>query len=53
MMQYIAVFPNAEKKDAPQVLSRIVRFFSDKDVRLLMPMDSATFFHYEEYGGLF
>ena len=49
-MQYIAVFPNAEKKDAPQVLSRIVRFFSDKDVRLIMPMDSAAFFHCEEYG---
>ena len=49
-MQYIAVFPNAEKKDAPQVLSRIVRFFADKDVRLIMPMDSAAFFHCEEYG---
>ena len=49
-MQYIAVFPNAEKKDAPQVISRIVRFFADKDVQLMMPMDSASFFHYEKYG---
>ena len=49
-MKNIAVFPNVEKEDAPEVLARIFRFFADKDVRLLMPTDSAKFFHYEAYG---
>ena len=49
-MKNIAVFPNVEKEDAPEVLARIFRFFADKDVRLLMPTDSAAFFHYEKYG---
>lgn len=49
-MLQIAVFPNTEKEDAPKVLTRIFRFFGDKDVRLLMPMDSAAFYHCEEYG---
>ena len=39
-MKNIAVFPNVEKEDAPEVLARIFRFFSDKDVRL----------HFTEYG---
>ena len=49
-MQNIAVFPNIDKEDAPKVLKRIFRFFADKDVRLLMPTESAAFFHCEEYG---
>lgn len=49
-MQNIAVFPNIDKEDAPKVLERIFRFFADKDVRLLMPTESAAFFHCEEYG---
>ena len=49
-MHNIAVFPNVEKEDAPEVLARIFRFFEDKDVRLLMPTDSAAFFHCEKYG---
>ena len=49
-MKNIAVFPNVDKEDAPEVLARIFRFFGDKDVRLLMPTESATFFHCEQYG---
>ena len=49
-MRNIAVFPNIDKSDAPGVLARIVRFFSDKDVRLMLPSDSAAFFHCEAYG---
>ncbi len=49
-MHNIAVFPNVEKEDAPEVLARIFRFFEDKDVRLLMPTDSAAIFHCEKYG---
>ena len=49
-MRNIAVFPNIEKKDAPEVLARIIRFFSDKEVRLMLPMDGASFFHCEGYG---
>ncbi len=49
-MRQIAVFPNIDKEDAPQVMERIVRFFGDKDVRLMMPPESAAFFHYEDCG---
>ncbi|MBR5162637.1 MAG: hypothetical protein IKW79_01285, partial [Schwartzia sp.] len=49
-MRNIAVFPNIEKKDAPEVLARIIRFFSDKEVRLMLPMDGASFFHCDGYG---
>lgn len=49
-MRNIAVFPNIEKTDAAEVLARIIRFFSDKDVRLMLPMDGAAFFHCEGYG---
>lgn len=49
-MLTIAVFPNIDKENAPMVLRRIVNFYQGKDVKLLMPMDSARFFRYEEYG---
>lgn len=49
-MRNIAVFPNIEKTDAAEVLARIIRFFSDKDVRLMLPTDGAEFFHCEGYG---
>ena len=49
-MKNIAVFPNIDKEDASKALGRIFRFFKDKDVRLLMPTESAAFFHCEEYG---
>ena len=49
-MMRIAVFPNIDKEDAPEVLARIIRFFRDKDVRLMLPADSAAFFHCEDCG---
>ena len=49
-MQRIAMFPNIDKQDASTVVERIVRFFGDKDVRLMIPPDSAAFFHCEGYG---
>ena len=42
-MLTIAVFPNIDKENAPMVLRRIVNFYQGKDVKLLMPMDSARF----------
>ena len=49
-MRQIAVFPNIEKEEAPEVLRRIICFFEDKDVRLMVPTEDAAFFHCEEYG---
>ncbi len=49
-MMRIAVFPNRDKEDAPNVLARIFRFFRDKDVRLMTSQEDAAFFHCEEYG---
>ena len=49
-MRCIAVFPNIEKADAPKVLARIVRFFSEKDVQLMLPMKEAVFCHCEACG---
>lgn len=49
-MRSIAVFPNIEKTDAPQVLARIIRFFRERDVRLMLPADAAAFFSCGAYG---
>ncbi len=49
-MRHIAIFPNVDKKDAPEVLARLIRFFEDKEVQLMMPTESAAFFHCEGYG---
>ncbi|MGN0940227.1 MAG: NAD(+)/NADH kinase [Selenomonadaceae bacterium] len=50
-MLSIAVFPNMDKKDAPMVLKRIVKFFKGRnDVALLIPMEEARFFKCEEFG---
>ena len=35
----IAIYPNLDKKDVHAVVRRIVRFFSDKAVHLMMPQD--------------
>ena len=43
-MLNVAVFPNIDKENAPMVLKRIVDFYHDKDVKILMPMDGAKFF---------
>ncbi len=46
----IAIFPNVDKENASVVLSRIIEFYSKKEVKLLLPMNEALFFGYEEYG---
>ena len=46
----IAIFPNVDKENASVVLSRIIEFDSKKEVKLLLPMNEALFFGYEEYG---
>ena len=35
-MKTIAIFPNIEKSESAGVLERIVAFFADKDVRLVL-----------------
>lgn len=49
-MLTIAVFPNVDKPQAPEVLTRIMDFYRDKDVRIVMPIDESLFFDCEEYG---
>ena len=49
-MLSIGIFPNEDKPEAPEVLARILRFFADRNVRLLMPPESAVFFGYGCYG---
>lgn len=49
-MKTIAVFPNINKKESAQVLSRIVEFLKDKPVRVIMSQNKADIFGYEEYG---
>lgn len=39
-----------DKECSADVLNRIISFFQDKDVQLMMPKDTAAFFHWEEYG---
>ena len=48
----IAVFPNVDKPNAGAVLDRIFRFFSERDVQLMLPMDEARFFGCAETYGL-
>ena len=49
-MQTIAVFPNPTKAHAGEVLGRVVSFFRDKNVRLLLPKEAAAHFGYESLG---
>lgn len=49
-MKTIAVFPNINKKEAAQVVSRIVNFFQDKPIRLIMSRSKAEIFGYEHLG---
>lgn len=49
-MLTIAVFPNVDKPQAPEVLRRIFNFYHDKDVRLILPIDESRFFGRESYG---
>ena len=49
-MKTIAVFPNIDKIESAGVLERIVTFFADKDVRLVMRDATARHFGYPQYG---
>lgn len=49
-MLTIGVFPNPTKKNADLVLRRIVDFYRDKPVALLLPKEDAARFGYAELG---
>lgn len=48
----IAVFPNVDKQNAGDVLDRIFRFFAERDVQLILPMEEARFFGCAEAYGV-
>lgn len=49
-MLRIGVFPNVYKENSDMVLRRIVNFYQDKDVKLLLPKREADFFRYSALG---
>ncbi len=49
-MERIAVFPNVNKKRSGEMLNRLLDFFADKAVELVLPKDEAIFFGCEEHG---
>ena len=49
-MLTIAVFPNTNKPEAPRVLQRILDFYADKAVRIIMPVEEARIFQHAGYG---
>lgn len=49
-MLTIAVFPNMGKENANMVINRIFNFFRDKEVKVVMPMNEAKHFGYENDG---
>ena len=49
-LMQIAIYPNLDKKDVHGVVRRIVRFFSDKAVHLMMPQKEAASLGMEELG---
>ena len=46
----IAIFPNVSKPQAPEVLRRILQFYQDKDVCLMLPVDESRYFDLEYLG---
>ena len=46
----IAIFPNVSKPQSPEVLRRIMKFYQDKDVRLMLPVDESRYFDLESLG---
>jgi len=46
----IAIFPNVSKPQAPEVLRRILQFYQDKDVHLMLPVDESRYFDLEYLG---
>lgn len=49
-MKQIAVFPNLGKRRSGEIVERIFKFYSGKDVRLVMPAAEARHFRKEKYG---
>lgn len=49
-MLTIGVMPNTNKKNADQVLERIIAFYQTKEVKLLLPKEAALKFHHAELG---
>ena len=49
-MLTIAVFPNIQKENSAMVLRRILKFYKDKAVRVILPMTDAIYFDCMEYG---
>lgn len=47
-MKVIAVFPNIDKPESAQVLERVINFYKDKDVKLLLPNKAAAVFNHQE-----
>ena len=48
-MLKIAVFPNLDKPESPEVLRRLFAFFQGKEVRLMLPPREADFFGFADY----
>ena len=46
----IAVFPNVTKVNIRAILDRVLAFFADKDVRVMLPAREAAILGHEEYG---
>ncbi len=49
-MLKIAVFPNVDKPAARETLDRILAFFADKGVQVMLPIDESRFLDLEAYG---
>lgn len=46
----LAVFTNIDKKNANNVVKRIIDFSHNKDIQILMPLQEARFLGYAQYG---
>ncbi|WP_196594601.1 NAD(+)/NADH kinase [Pectinatus sottacetonis] len=47
----IGIFPNYKKKDSKVILDKVMTFFSHKKAaKIILPMDMAKKFHYENFG---
>ena len=49
-LMQIAIYPNLDKKDVHAVVRRIVRFFSDKPVHVMIPQKEAAALGMAEFG---
>ena len=46
----IAIFPNIDKPQSLDALQRIMAFFEDKGIEIIMPIDASRYFGMESYG---